>query len=147
MQNKILKCLLVMVVAIGLVACSGGNKESSRSVTFTGDYAKAGFKLGEYGSSELGALNLSASQVKITCPEGYVIPSTIGSPSFGDKLPQATCDKKDGCQAVMVLLVNSKTFSVKKMSVSADKLTDMQANNNIALGAMCVKKDQVKNWV
>jgi hypothetical protein len=146
MQNKVLKCLLVILVTIGLVACGVSKKEANQSVTYAGDYEKSGFKPGEYGSDQ-GSLILSATQVKIICPKGYVIPTAISTPSFGAKLPQATCDKKEGCQAVMILLVNPKTFSVKKISVSADKLTDMQANNNIALGAMCVKKDQEKNWV
>ncbi|MED7789390.1 hypothetical protein [Francisella sp. 19X1-34] len=146
MRNKLLRSLLVILVTIGLVACSEPNKAASQSVTFTGDYVKSGFKLGEYGTQQ-GALSLSAKQVKITCPDGYVIPPNLKPPSFGSKFPKATCDRKDGCQIVTILLINSKTFSVKKMSIVADKLTDMQANNNIALGAMCVKKDQVKDWV
>ncbi|ASG68775.1 hypothetical protein CDV26_10645 [Francisella halioticida] len=140
------KYILIVLIITSLAACSKGNNETSQTVLFTGDYARSGFKPGAYGS-ELGALNLSINQVKITCPDGYVIPSTIGELSFGPKLPQATCDRKGGCQTVTVLLINPKTFSVKKESVPADKLTYMQANNKIALGAVCVKKDQVKNWV
>ncbi|API87527.1 hypothetical protein [Francisella uliginis] len=146
MQRKVFKCLLVILIAIGLVACGESKKETSQSVTFAGDYAKSGFKLGEYVSQQ-GALSLSATEAKITCPDGYVIPSTVKLPSFRSKLPQATCDRKGGCQAVMILLMNPKILTVKKVSIPADKLTDMQANNKVALGAMCVKKDQVENWV
>ncbi len=43
--------------------------------------------------------------------------------------------------------MNPKTFTVEKVSVPADKLTYMQANNKEALGTMCVKEDQVKDWI
>lgn len=150
MQNKVFKCLLIVLIVIGLVACSKEKKQrkqiSQSVVAFIGEYGKVGFKLGDY-ESEQGTLSLSTNQVKITCPDGYVIPSNVSKAGFGDKLPQATCDRKAGCQVTTVLLINPKSFSVKKMSISADKLTYMQANNDIALGAVCVKKDQVKNWV
>ena len=70
---------MIILVTIGLVACSEEKKEVSQSVTFKGDYVKSGFKLGEYGLQQW-ALNLSATEAKITCPDGYVIPSSIKKP-------------------------------------------------------------------
>ncbi|MED7819904.1 MULTISPECIES: hypothetical protein [unclassified Francisella] len=145
-MQKIAKYLLTMLVIISLVACSKEDSGASQNVILTGDYAKTGFEQGIY-QLEKATLDLSGTQAKITCPKGYVIPSLIKTPDFGAKLPQSTCDRKGGCQVIMVLLVNPKTFSVKKISISPDKMTYMQANNNIALGAICVQKDQVNNWV
>ncbi|BCD91742.1 hypothetical protein fh0823_18810 [Francisella halioticida] len=120
-------------------------KKLAQDIIFKGNYIKLGFVVGNYSSGDV-SLDLTKKSVKVTCPSGFAIFPNIVITDFGSQSETLRCNRQEGCDVFFDMYINGIGFFAQARNEAKNSVISLVKNDKDGVGAICVKKDQIKDW-